>query len=140
MKIKPPKIIQGGMGASISNWRLAQSVSKIGQLGVVSGTALDQVVARRLQDGDPGGFTRFALEHFPFPRMAQRVLDTFFIPGGKSEDTPYRKNPMHDLDGRREPLELCIVGNFVEVFLAKEGHSNPIGINYLEKIFMRVLI
>jgi nitronate monooxygenase len=41
---------------------------------------------------------------------------------------------MHSLEGLREPLELCIVGNFVEVFLAKEGHSNPVGINYLEKI------
>jgi NAD(P)H-dependent flavin oxidoreductase YrpB (nitropropane dioxygenase family) len=29
---------------------------------------------------------------------------------------------------------LLIVANFVEVFLAKQGHSNPIGINYLDKI------
>jgi nitronate monooxygenase len=134
VNIVPPKIIQGGMGASISNWRLAQSVSRIGQLGVISGTALDGVLTRRLQDGDPEGLVRRALEHFPFPGMAQRVLDAFFIPGGKSKETPYRKYPMHDLEGRREPLELCIVGNFVEVFLAKEGHSNPVGINYLEKI------
>lgn len=122
------------MGASISNWRLAQAVSRIGQLGVLSGTALDGVLTRRLQDGDPEGFVRRALEHFPFPGMAQRVLDAFFIPGGKSKETPYRKYPMHDLDGRREPLELCIVGNFVEVFLARQGHPNPVGINYLEKI------
>ena len=31
-------------------------------------------------------------------------------------------------------MEMAVAGNFVEVFLAKEGHSNPIGINYLEKI------
>jgi nitronate monooxygenase len=122
------------MGASISNWRLAQAVSCIGQLGVVSGTALDGVIARRLQDGDQGGRVRRALEYFPFPRMAKRVLDAFFIPGGKSKDAPHCKIPMHSLEGLREPLELCIVGNFVEVFLAKEGHSNPVGINYLEKI------
>lgn len=134
MNIAPPKIIQGGMGASVSNWRLAQAVSRAGQLGVVSGTALDGVVARRLQDGDLGGHVRRALEHFPFPRMAQRVLDAYFIPGGKSKDAPYRKFNMHSLEGRREPLELCIVGNFVEVFLAREGHSNPVGINYLEKL------
>jgi nitronate monooxygenase len=122
------------MGASISSWRLAQAVSRIGQLGVVSGTALDGVISRRLQDGDPNGLVRRALEHFPFPGMAQRVLDAFFISGGKSKDEPYRKYPMHNLDGRREPLELCIVGNFVEVFLARQGHSNPVGINYLEKL------
>ena len=36
-----PMIIQGGMGAGVSNYRLAQAVSKLGELGVVSGTALD---------------------------------------------------------------------------------------------------
>ena len=36
------------MGAGVSNWRLAQAVAKLGQLGVVSGTALDLVLARRL--------------------------------------------------------------------------------------------
>jgi nitronate monooxygenase len=41
---------------------------------------------------------------------------------------------MHNLEGKIEPQELCIVGNFVEVFLAREGHDQPVGINYLEKI------
>ncbi|HBW47376.1 TPA: 2-nitropropane dioxygenase, partial [bacterium] len=30
--------------------------------------------------------------------------------------------------------ELCVAANFVEVFLAREGHDGPVGINYLEKI------
>ena len=34
----------------------------------------------------------------------------------------------------RDIAEPCIVANFVEVWLAKDGHSNPVGINYLEKI------
>lgn len=122
------------MGASISNWRLAQAVSKIGQLGVVSGTALSEIFVRRLQDGDEDGHIRRALKHFPFPRMGQRVLEAFYIPGGKKADVPYRAHPMQRLDGCRDPLELCIVSNFVEVFLAREGHSNPVGINYLEKL------
>ena len=78
-----PKIIQGGMGAAVSNWRLANAVSRLGQLGVVSGTALDQILARRLQDGDHGGHIRRALDHFPFPAMAERIWQSYFIPGGK---------------------------------------------------------
>jgi nitronate monooxygenase len=129
-----PTIIQGGMGAGVSNWRLAQAVSQFGQLGVVSGTALDQIFARRLQDGDPGGHMRRGLDHFPFPNMAERIWMTHYIPGGKQERKSYRTLPMHAQDGPHEMQELCIVANFVEVFLAGDGHSNPVGINYLEKI------
>ncbi len=49
-----PTIIQGGMGVAVSSWKLANKVARAGELGVVSGTGLDIVVARRLQDGDPG--------------------------------------------------------------------------------------
>ena len=120
-----PKIIQGGMGAGVSNWRLAQAVSKLGHLGVVSGTALDQILARRLQDGDPGGHMRRALAQFPVPEMADRIEKEYFIPGGKHERTPYKPMHMHGKDGPREREELCVVANFVEVFLAREGHDNP---------------
>lgn len=122
------------MGFGISGWKLARAVSQLGQLGVVSGTALDVVLARQLQNGDPDGHIRRALEHFPFPRMAKRILDRFFVPGGMPEGTPYLPTPMHDLEGNRNPQELCIAGNFVEIFLAREGHGQPVGINYLEKI------
>lgn len=122
------------MGAWVSNWRLAQAVSKLGQLGVVSGTALDQVLVRRLQDGDPDGSVRRALMAFPFRRIADRILQTYFIAGGKSPDSPYTTIPMHTQEGERSAQELCIAGNFTEVFLAREGHDNPVGINYLEKI------
>ena len=74
-----PTIIQGGMGVAVSNWRLARAVSQRGQLGVVSGTALDTVFVRRLQDGDPGGHIRRAMAHFPVPGVAIRTLDKFFI-------------------------------------------------------------
>jgi nitronate monooxygenase len=79
-----PTIIQGGMGAAVSNWRLARAVSRLGQLGVVSGTALDQVFARRLQDGDPGGHMRRGLDGFPFREMAERVWFAYFIAGGQA--------------------------------------------------------
>ena len=53
-----PIIIQGGMGVAVSSWQLAKAVALTGQLGVVSGTALDAVMIRRLQTGDPGGQRR----------------------------------------------------------------------------------
>jgi len=122
------------MGVGVSNWRLAQTVSKLGQLGVVSGTGLDQILARRLQDGDPGGHIRRALAQFPFPAMAKRIQDALFVPGGKKRDAAYKMVGAHTIKGRTLIDELCLVGNYVEVFLAREGHTNPVGINYLEKI------
>lgn len=129
-----PVIIQGGMGVGISSWRLAQAVSRCGQLGVVSGTALDRVFARRLEDGDPGGHLRRAVGHFPFPAMANRVWNQHFVPGGKAPGASYRNLPLHSKDNPRDLQELVIVANFAEVFLAREGHGNPVGINYMEKI------
>ena len=69
------------MGVGVSNWRLAQAVSKLGQLGVVSGTALDQLFVRRLADGDPDGHMRRGVDAFPFPEMARRVWQRYFVPG-----------------------------------------------------------
>lgn len=129
-----PKIIQGGMGVAVSTWRLANAVSRLGQLGVVAGTALAEVFARRLQDGDPGGHMRRALDHFPFPDMANRIERAYYIPGGKSAEASYRLLPMYAKESPRHLIELCIVANFAEIFLAREGHDNPVGMNYLEKI------
>ena len=129
-----PRIIQGGMGAGVSGWQLARAVSTQGQLGVVSGTALDNILARRLQDGDTGGNMRRALDCFPDKAMAERVWSAYYIAGGKAEKQSYKKLPMHEKKMPHELVDLCIVSNFVEVYLAKEGHANAVGINYLEKI------
>src|SRR5499427_1396176 len=129
-----PTIIQGGMGAGVSGWLLAQAVSRLGHLGVVSGTALDLILARRLQDGDPGGHMRRGLEQFPIPEIAERVWQKYYVPGGKAERAPYKNPPTHSKDTPLELKELCVVANFVEVVLAREGHKNPVGINYLEKV------
>ena len=134
-----PKIIQGGMGVAVSNWRLARAVSQQGQMGVVSGTAIDLVLARRLQMGDLGGEMRRALAAFPIPEMAQRVVDAYFIPGGKAHDAPFKGTPMHSLKTPRALDELTVLGNFVEVYLAREGHDGAIGVNYLEKIQLPTL-
>ena len=62
-----PKIIQGGMGVRISSWQLAQAVSKKGGLGVVSGTAMDVIFVRTLQDGEVLIFGRAAFHIFYIP-------------------------------------------------------------------------
>ena len=129
-----PTIIQGGMGIGVSNWVLARAVSLLGQLGVVSGVVLDIVFARRLQDGDPGGHMRRALDHFPYPDMAERVYRRYFLSGGKSPEDPYKSVPVYTLKPRKELLELGIVAGFCEVLLAKQGHRNPVGINLMQKL------
>jgi len=131
-----PEIIQGGMGVAVSGWRLARAVSKQGQLGVVSGTALDIVLARRLQLGDPTGDLLRAIRCFPDPAVAERVLASHFVPGGKRHGQPFVNPPMFTATPTRSRHELAVVGGFVEVFLAKEGHRGRVGINFLEKIQM----
>jgi nitronate monooxygenase len=122
------------MGAGVSNWQLARAVSQAGQLGVVSGTALGAILARRLQTGDPGGSMRRALEQFPVPGVARKILADYFIPGGKAPDAPFKLSPLPGLKPGADLEALTVAANFVEVFLAKEGHDGPVGINFLEKI------
>ncbi|WP_237768005.1 nitronate monooxygenase [Serinicoccus sp. CNJ-927] len=136
-----PTIIQGGMGVAVSGWRLAREVSRAGHLGVVSGTAMDAVLSRVLQDGDPGGHYRRALAAFPSQAIAERVLDKYFIEGGKAPGTPYKPIPKLTLETARAGQELGVAGNFAEVWLAKEDlaqHSaeGAVGINCLEKVQM----
>lgn len=134
-----PTIIQGGMGAGVSAWPLARAVSLAGQLGVVSGTALDVIVARRLQVGDPGGHIRRALGRFPIAGVAQRIIDRYFVQGGKPADKPFKAKPVPSERASRHLEELLVAANFVEVFLAREGHDGLVGINYLEKIQLPTL-
>lgn len=129
-----PVVIQGGMGVAVSDWRLARAVSRAGQLGVVSGTALDVVIARRLQDGDVGGHVRRALDHFPVPQLAERVRRRYFRAGGLAPGRPYAPVPKLGLGQSARAQELSVVANFVEVWLAKEGHEGVVGVNYLEKV------
>jgi nitronate monooxygenase len=129
-----PIIIQGGMGVAVSGWRLARAVSLVGQLGVVSGTAIDVVLARRLQLGDVGGHMRRALAEFPFADAARRILERFFIPGGKTRDKAFQPVSQLSATPSSERTELIVAANFVEAHLAGEGHRGLVGVNYLEKI------
>jgi nitronate monooxygenase len=132
------RIIQGGMGAGVSNWRLARAVSIEGQLGVVSGIASEVIMARRLRRGDVGGHVRRALAAFPDQDVVNRILNDYFAET-ELERAAVRMPRVHRV---REPAELAqdtIVGSFVEIFLAKEGHDNPVGVNLLTKIQLPVL-
>lgn len=122
------------MGAGVSDWRLARAVSRTSQLGVVSGTALATMLVRRLQNGDADGQMHRALEQFPVPGVAARVLADYFIPGGKPANAPFKLTPLPGLDPGPDYVALTVLANFVEVFLAKEGHDGLVGINFLEKI------
>ncbi|MGE4109052.1 MAG: nitronate monooxygenase, partial [Bacteriovoracia bacterium] len=139
MKTRLPVVIQGGMGIGVSNWQLAREVSRLGELGVVSGTGLSSVFVRRLQDGDPGGSIRDALKSFPDPTVREEILAEYFVPGGIRRHTPYRRAPMYSMHSSRKLLRLTVAANFAEVFLAKSGHEGKIGINLLEKIQLATL-
>ncbi len=128
------KIIQGGMGVGVSNWVLAKSVARRGQLGVVSGTGIATVLARRLQRGDPDGHLRRAADAFPFSRIARRVWNRYFIAGEAGAPKSFKSNPMPIIDFSQALEELTVLAAFTEVFLAKEGHSGLVGMNLLEKV------
>jgi nitronate monooxygenase len=145
-------LIQGGMGVGVSGHRLARRVSVAGQLGVISATAPDLLLIRGLQDGDMNGELRYALSQFPNQEVAAQLYDTFFIPGGKDPDQPYKSKwfPQFMMTGDNELMlkpqdrgpqleDALVAGAFVETFLAKhyhdmEPHGNPIGANFLNKI------
>jgi NAD(P)H-dependent flavin oxidoreductase YrpB (nitropropane dioxygenase family) len=133
-----PTIIQGGMGIAVSSWQLAKEVSIAGELGVISGTAIDSVVARRLQDGDINGDIRRALAAYPDQETTKEIMDRFFTEGGRQEGKPYLDVPKLSIKGNLFSNKLLAVASFVEVWLAKEGHNGLIGMNILEKIQLAI--
>ncbi|MDO9087723.1 MAG: nitronate monooxygenase [Anaerolineaceae bacterium] len=155
------KLIQGGMGVYVSNWRLAKAVAmqKLGiTAGTVSGTGLDWVYVRLLQLGDPGGHVRRAMLAFDEKfgiRIGKKILDTYFVEGGKKPSSRFKNPPqqiVRALDGSdiiplpsqptvpvalsfdNDNIELLIATGFAEVWLAKEGHNGNIFINFLKKV------
>jgi nitronate monooxygenase len=128
-----PLIIQGGMGIGVSNWVLACAVAQRGQLGVVSGTCIDSVLVRRLQDGDPTGDMRRAMAQFPLPEAATAVLKNYFLSDGRLPGQPYKLLPLWKQQVSRAREQLTMLASFVEVFLAKE-RGGIVGINLLTKV------
>ncbi|MFA5161634.1 MAG: hypothetical protein WC421_05265 [Elusimicrobiales bacterium] len=145
-----PALISGGMGIWVSNWRMCRIVSLLGGMGIVSGTALEVVYVRLLQLGDKGGHVRRAFAELAqrvpsFAEPLRRLVQTYFIEGGKAADAPFKAAPAAGLnrcggqgnvslwEPGREYQTLTVAANFAEVWLAKEGHDGLVGINYLRK-------
>ncbi len=159
--LKKIKLIQGGMGVYVSNWRLAKAVAMEHPgvtAGTVSGTGLDVIYVRLLQLGDPGGHIRRALSAFDRLfgiTIGQKIYQRYFIESGKSPKARFKNPPrqvLHAKDGREvfpvpvgtaapvtlclpdDTVELLIATGFAEVWLAKEGHAGNIFMNFLYKI------
>jgi nitronate monooxygenase len=131
-----PRIIQGGMGIGVSGWQLARAVSRLGHLGVVSGTSIDTVMIRRLQDGDEGGHVRRAMGAFPIPGVCDDLLNRYYLAPGERGNAPYKLLPMFRKRVNLARQQVTMMANFVEVWLAKEGHDGVVGINLLTKVQM----
>jgi len=127
-------VVQGGMGVGVSGWRLARASAMAGAIGIVSGTAVASLMADALQNGDPGGHYRRALAHFPFPQKAKDVLEAFYVEGGNTRR--FKELPMWRFDPSSILQSTTLCASFSFVWLAKEGHTNPIGINLLHEIEM----
>jgi NAD(P)H-dependent flavin oxidoreductase YrpB (nitropropane dioxygenase family) len=148
------KLIQGGMGVYVSNWRLARAVAmeKPGiTAGTISGTGLDVVYVRLLQLGDPGGHVRRALTAFDTlfgVSIGKKILDRYFINDGKAVTARFKNAPKQmvrmqngsdsvplpiqpemrlpvTLRMEEEVIELLIATGFAEVWLAKQGQGTP---------------
>ncbi|MBU6358705.1 MAG: nitronate monooxygenase [Chloroflexi bacterium] len=131
-----PVIIQGGMGVAISDWKLAKAVSLASFLGVVSGTGISRVLASRLRDGDLDGHVRRAMANFPQTEPVQDILSRHYVEGGKTPDMPYKTPAAYSIKPPRFLDQITAMANFVEVWLAKEGHDGVVGVNLLEKVQM----
>ena len=128
-----PWLIQGGMGIAVSDWRLARSVSTAGQLGVVSGTAIDTVFARRLQKFGVDDTLHAVLDRFPVRSIVDDVVRQFTAVRRRANG-PYQNLLMLTHRSKRRSTDLLVLAAFVEVALAKSGHSGIVGMNLLTKV------
>ncbi len=155
------KLIQGGMGVYVS--KLAAGASRRhGTTRRDRRHRLRHRARRGLcaaaATGDPGGHARRALSAFDAKfgaTVGRSLCDRYFIEGGKAPDAQFRSAPMQVVrsaegkftfpaaNGATAPIpltlddsiiELLIATGFAEVWLAKEGHSGNIFINFLNKI------
>lgn len=71
---------------------------------------------------------------FPDGAVVGRVLDRFHLPEGRRPGAPYRRAGMHTHAVRPLLRDLTVLAAYVEVTLARRGHTGPIGVNLLTKV------
>lgn len=126
------------MGVAISGYKLAGAVAKAGEqldckvLAVVSGTGLPHVMSDRLKNGDYDTLRGLRAFDAILPGVLQEI--TFDYATGRRQ--PPKPEVM--FQGNRnvadKMVRLSAAAAFTEVWLAKQGHNRPIGINLLEKV------
>lgn len=131
--VENPSVIQGGLGAGVSGWKLANAVAREGQLGFLANSN-DVIVARLLQIGDPGGDIRRTAELFPIPQIKDEIINRYYVPGGKDPLESFKPVPMLRINMSEQAQKLAAFSNFVAVKLAKEDHNGVVGINFLTKM------
>jgi len=129
-----PRLIQAGMGIHISSAKLANTTSRLGALGVVSGAALRHIIIEDIRAGDANSIE--LAREFPVPAYVEELLA--FAPGGAKHrhavpvDTPDPKFSAY-------PRRLSAIATFVEVRRARQGHRGKVGINVMWKATLTVL-
>ena len=118
------------MGIAVSSWKLARAVASAGEIGVVSATAIDTVVVRELQEGDPNGRLE-SLRDYPDQEIVAHIAERFYVEGGIDADTPYKLLPMHRFNPTVRSQRILSAAAYSEVQLAKSGHNGYVGINLL---------
>jgi NAD(P)H-dependent flavin oxidoreductase YrpB (nitropropane dioxygenase family) len=121
------------MGVAVSHWPLARAVAVAGQLGVVSGTGIDTVFVRRIQDHGVDDQLRSILARFPCQAVVERVLARFGS-SRRGAHGQYRGVPMPTHRSLPSAQDLYVLSAYAEVAQAKAGHDGFVGINLLTKI------
>ena len=126
------------MGLYVSGWRLARAVSLLSQpsketLGTISGVALGRVMSRILQMGGTEAFEIIrVLRNSPYSKIreyAEEIISRYYLKSNVGV-------PVYSVSFSSFLIKLIICTNYAFVTLAKEGHDNPVSMNYLEKIAM----
>jgi len=99
---------------------------------VVSGTAIDTVFIRRLQDNGIDSSLRAVLDRFLWETSSRRSSNV--LPSAATNERALPRHPHAHPSHPQKSIDLLVLAAFVEVALAKEGHEGPVGINLLTKI------